>query len=281
LEEQLRLGQSTDFLVADNRRAVAEREGALIAAERRYQQASIELSLYWRDPAGQPQVPQAWQAPRNLLKGGPPAPPSAATLAHDVETAWQWRPELRRLALQKQRAAVDLRLAENQLYPALNAAISGAQDVGQGKSSTGIFALDRTNVEASLMLDVPLQRREARGRILAAQATIGQLVAQERFARDQIAAEVQDAVSNLDRTYQRWLRARDEHVAAQTVTKMEHERFRKGLSNLLEVNFRELFEAGAQAKVIDALADFYRAQADHRAALAVDAVDSPEASGGQ
>ncbi len=120
---------------------------------------------------------------------------------------------------------------------------------------------------------MPLQRRESRGRILAAQATLTQLLAQERFARDQIAAEVQDAVSNVDRTYQRLLRARDEQRAAQRVAEMERERFQKGQSNLLEVNLRELAAAGAQAKVVDTLADLYRAQADYRAALGIDAAD--------
>jgi outer membrane protein TolC len=48
------------------------------------------------------------------------------------------------------------------------------------------------------------------------------------------------------------------------------ERCRKGQSTLLEVNLRELTAAGAQIKVIDALADYFRTQADYRAALGLD-----------
>jgi outer membrane protein TolC len=269
LEEQFKRGQIAEFVVIDNRRLIVEREGALIAAERRLQQAAFELSLYLRDPEGNPVVPQACQLPASFAEREP-TPPGAEQLRADVETAYNLRPELVRFELLKERTAVDLGLAENQAYPTLNAVISGAQDVGKGKKSSDIFALDRSVFEASLLLEVPLQRREARGRIEEARAKMMQLLAEERFARDRITTEVQDAVSNLDRTYQRLGRAREEQRIANRVAELELERFRKGQGTLLEVNLRELASAGAQAKVVEALADYFRALADYRAALGLD-----------
>jgi len=269
LEEQFKRGQIAEFVVIDNRRLIVEREGLLISAERRLQQTAFDLSLFLRDPQGNPVVPAATRLPRSFAEQQP-LPPDAERLRADVETAYNLRPELVRFQLLKERTAVELRLAENQEYPALNAVVAGAQDVGKGKQATDIFALDRSVVEASLVLEVPLQRREARGREQAARATMMQILAQERFARDQIGAEVQDAVSNLDRTYQRLQRAREEQQIARRVAELEMERFRKGQGTLLEVNLRELAAAGAQAKVVDALADFFRAEADYRAALGLD-----------
>ncbi len=268
-EEQFKRGQIAEFVVIDNRRLIAEREGMLIGAERRFQQTSFDLSLFLRDPVGEPVVPTAGRLPQEFTDQQPSLP-CTEKLREDIETAYGLRPELVRFALLKERVAVDLRLAQNQALPALNAAVVGSQDSGKGKVSPGIFALDRSVVEASLLLEVPLQRREATGRARAAQAALMQLLAQERFARDQISAEVQDAVSNLDRTYQRLQRAREEQRIARRVAELEMERFRKGQGNLLEVNLRELAAAGAEAKVIDALADFFRAQAEHRAALGLD-----------
>jgi outer membrane protein TolC len=66
----------------------------------------------------------------------------------------------------------------------------------------------------------------------------------------------------------RW--AREEQKVARRVAELEEERFRKGQSNLLEVNLRELAAAGAQIKVVDALADYFRALTDYRAALGLD-----------
>jgi outer membrane protein TolC len=270
-EEQFRLGQVAEFVVVDNRRLIYEREGALLAAERRWQQTAFELSLYLRDAEGNPMIPPATRLPGTLLREEP-TPPRTEQLAEDVQTAFRTRPELIRFRLLKERAAVDLRLAENQTLPGLNVQLAGAQDVGAGKQATGIFALDRSVLEGSVLVDVPLQRRDAAGRIRTAQATLAQLLAQERYAQDQIRVEVQDAVSALDRTYQRWLRARAEQRVAEQVAQLERERFRLGQSTLLEVNLRELAAAGAQAKVIDAAADYARALADHRAALGLDAL---------
>lgn len=87
--------------------------------------------------------------------------------------------------------------------------------------------------------------------------------------RDQISVEVQDAISNLDKTHQRLAKAREEKQVAQRVADLERDRFSKGQGTLLEVNLRELAAAAAQAKVIDTLAEFYRAQADLEAAIGV------------
>ena len=268
-EEQFKRGQIAEFVAIDNQRLIAEREGTLIGMERRFQQTSFDLSMFLRDPAGDPVVPSARRLPQGFtdLKLSTPC---TEQLRGDIETAYGLRPELVRFALLKERVAVELRLAQNQTLPALNAAVGGSQDVGKGKVSPGIFALDRSVAEASLLLEVPLQRREATGRERAAQAAMMQLLAQERFARDQISAEVQDAVSNLDRTYQRLQLAREEQRIAKRVAELEMERFRKGQGNLLEVNLRELGAAGAEAKVIDTLADYFRAQAEYRAALGLD-----------
>jgi outer membrane protein TolC len=184
-----------------------------------------------------------------------------------MATAYARRPELTRFTVLKERVAVDLALATNQQLPTLTAGFAGSQDIGKNKAGSGIFAPDKSVIEGSFFFEVPLQRREARGRELVARGSMAQILAQERYARDIIAVEVQDAVSNLDRTYQRILRAKEEQKIAERVAELELQRFQKGDSNLLEVNLRELAAAGAQAKVIDAIADLYRAYADFRAAL--------------
>jgi cobalt-zinc-cadmium efflux system outer membrane protein len=266
LEAQFKKGQISEFVVIDNRRLIAEREGAEIASERRLQQTALELSLFLRNADGNPIVPQATQLPSDFPDREPSAP-ITSNLSQLVASAWAGRPELERFRLLRERMAVELQLARNQALPSLNAVVSAAQDAGPGKKGDGIFALDRSNADASLILDVPLQRRDARGKQQYADAALAQLLAQERFARDQISAEVQDAMSNLEKTHLRLGKAREEQLVAQRVADLERDRFSKGQGTLLEVNLRELAAAAAQAKVIDTLADFYRAQADLEAAL--------------
>ncbi|MFO0866520.1 MAG: TolC family protein, partial [Gemmataceae bacterium] len=266
LEQQFKQGQVNEFVTIDGRRILAEREGALFAAERRWQQTSFDLSLYLRDEAGNPIVPEADRMPAGFPKSAPPVPQSDR-LAQSIELAFAQRPELARLGLLRERAAVDLALSRNQMLPGLNAGIAGAQDMGDAKKGSGNLAPDLSTWEGFVSLDLPLQRREAKGKVQIAKGQIAQLSAQERFARDQIRAEVQDAVSSLDRTYQRWTRAVQEQQVSQKVAELERERFRLGQSNLLEVNLRELAAAQAQAKVIETLADYFRNLADFAAAI--------------
>jgi outer membrane protein, heavy metal efflux system len=273
LEAQFKKGQISEFVVIDNRRLIAEREGAEIASERRLQLTALELSLFLRDGKGDPVVPHVSMLPADFAERQPAAP-DIGLLRQSVATAFSNRPELERFRLLRERTAVELQLARNQALPGLNAILSTGQDVGAGKKGEGIFALDRTNAEASIFLDVPLQRRDARGKQQIADATMAQLLAQERYVRDQISVEVQDAFSNLDKTNQRLAKAREEQQVAQRVAELERDRFSKGQGTLLEVNFRELAAAAAQAKVIDTLADFYRAQADLEAAMGMRAKDS-------
>jgi outer membrane protein TolC len=265
-EEQARKGQISDFVALDNSRLIIEREGSLIAAERRWQQAALELSLFWRDRNGEPITPKGQQLPSGFLHAAVPPPPDGDANGPIAE-AYVRRPELLRFQLQKERIAVELRLAENQLLPAVNFSVAGAQDVGKGKPGTGANAPDEQVFEAAVTMDLPLQRRDARGKVLTAQAQLGQLLAQERYLRDLIAVEVRDAVSNLVQTYQRLDRAREEQRVAERVADQERDRFRAGAATLLEVNLRELTAAAAQAKVIDALADYFRAWADFQIAV--------------
>ena len=249
--------------VLDNYRAVVDRQARLVALERRYQGAALDLSLYLRDAAGEPVVP----TPGRLPDFPEPVRPDLDGTDADVALARNLRPEPRRFALLRERAGVDLRLAENQMLPGVNAVFAGQQDVGPGKKD-----LDRYTYEAAVVVDVPLQRREARGRAQAARATIAQVGGQERFALDRIATDVRDAASALDRAYELLRRARDSVRLAREVEEGEIKTFQAGgPSTLLTINLRELITFDAQVTEVDALFEYYRALADYRAALGLDA----------
>lgn len=268
-ETQFQRGAIAEINVIDNRRIIAERRGSVASAERRWQQTSIELSLFLRDEAGQPWLPTLPQLPRTLLTMKTPSP-KAEKPDTDIQTALAQRPELKRFALLKDRVTVDLQLAGNQLLPNLTTGVNGYNDIGPVKKNSDGTPGDARGIEGTVNFDMPLQWREASGRQAQARALLTQLHWQEQFAREQITADVQDAISNLDRIQERITRAQEEVQVAQQVTELELTRFRVGQGTLLEVNLRELAAAGARLKLIEALAEFYRAVADFRAALGYD-----------
>ncbi len=255
-----------------NRRLIASREETLLAADRALQQSALRLSLYLRDSAGNPVVPSAeWLLPSfpDLI----PPPPETAQLPSDVAAALAQRPELVRFQLEKERRAVELKLATNQLSPALNAYAQVAQDAGAAKKTftgTGPFATDRTTAEVGATFEMPLPFRNARGLTNVAQAQLAQLLAQERFARDEITAQVQDAVSELVLTYRRVEKAREELKHAVRVLELETESFKGRQTSLVELNLQEIAAAEARVKVVAVLGAYFGAVANYRAALGLD-----------
>jgi cobalt-zinc-cadmium efflux system outer membrane protein len=269
IDKIVKAGNRPEVEAIDNRRSIAEREGRLIAAERALQQAAIALSLYYRDGEGHPIVPTAAQLPGTWLQTQP-AQPRSELLKQDVETALTQRPEMSRFALLKERVAVDLQLAQNTNLPTLSGGVVGTHEIGKGKDTAG-SPFDQGGVEANVLFSMPLQFRQARGDQQRYRSQLVQLQMQEQFQRESISAEVQDTVSSLDRAYARIKRAQEEAEIAQRVVNLEVKRFQEGAATILEVNLRELAAADAQRRVVDALADYYRATADYRAALGLDA----------
>jgi outer membrane protein TolC len=274
---QLKEGKIAEAPVALNRRLVASRREALLAAERLIQQSALRLSLFLRDEQGQPVVPPSTWLDPNFLQTSFPLP-RAEGLAADVQLALQQRPELVRFQLEKQRRSVEWQLANNQLLPALNLVLQGAQDVGAAKktlSGTGPFATDRTTGELGAVLEFPLPFRNARGQSLTAQAQLAQLLAQERFTRDEITVQVQDAVSELLLTWQRLQQAQEEQRQAERVLQIETVRFREGRISLVELNLQEIAAAEAKTKVAVILGSYLNAIANYLAVLGIDPPRAP------
>lgn len=273
LAELVQRGAVAEFERTDNQRVIVERQARLITAERVWQQASIALSLYLRGPDGEPQIPPAARLPSVIAE---PQPFNRLALRRDFELAFGQRPELARLRLQRERTAVELEYARNQMLPNLSLGLEGYQDVGYGSSfsKTPLVTgtqLDRTAYVASLQLDLPLQRRDGQGRVLTAQSAVAQLSFQEQFQRDRVVAELQDAASALERAYELLRKTRENVAVARKVETGERERFLKGQGTIVILNLRELVAAEASFAEVDALAEYYRSLADYRAALGTDA----------
>jgi len=264
LTERVRRGDAAPIERTDNRRIVVDREAKLIAAARVFQQAAIELSLFYRAASGLPQIPDPQQLPHAFRR---PRPPRPAMLQQDVQIAFQFRPELRELALKRESFNVNLRLARNQTLPKLDAFMTASKDVGAEDPP-----IDKTpfQLEAGVVGGIPLQRSDARGRIRAAQSSVAQVNARMRWARDKITAEVQDATSALVASYDQ---IRPTSQAVQYTYELEvaeRRRYEVGDSNLFVLNLRELQTADAAALEVDAIVAYFIAKAVHDAALGLD-----------
>lgn len=264
-EERVKQKDLAPIELVQNRRLIAAREAKVIEAERKLQQSAIKLSLFLRDEAGMPIAPSPALLPAKFPE---PDEPDPTVVDQDIAVALDNRPELVDLELQRELAEVDLDAGRNLRLPALNAVVDAAKDVGAPASKKG----DKTpfELEAGVLIDVPLQRRKADGKIREARGKLAQIAAKREFVENKIEVQVRDAMSALATSYQRLRRARENLALAKQLEQAERDRFDAGESDMLRVALQETAAIEAAVTEIETLADYFRAQAAMQAAMGAD-----------
>jgi len=260
LRDAVKLGSIPAIEVTDNQRAILTRRVQVVEAERALQLAAIELSLFYRDDRGDTRLPDVSQLP--------PAFPTVREideqrLRDDIDLALKRRPEIQRFAAQRNQVEVDRRVARNQLLPNVDLVMGYTRETGDRLVRRGPDELS-----AALEFALPIQRRQAKGREMSAVARIEQFDQRERFARDQVTAEVRDAYSAVITAYRRAQALRQEVEVARQLEDAERVKFDLGDSTLFLVNLREQATFDTVLRELSALNEYYRAVALYEFATA-------------
>ena len=267
IESQVREGFVDPPELTDNLRLVSIRQAKAADTRRKLQQTAAKLSLYLRDSAGQPVIVEESQLPGfpELLK------PQDFSLETDIQLALQRRPELKMLDLVRRQVQVDYSNAKNLLQPELNAVLSGSQDMGDPTSSKR----DKSplEAEASVYLDVPIERRKAKGKMTETQAKISQIAAKRRLTSDKIAIDVRVAHAALVSAWEQVSETALAQKLAEDLAERERQNQEAGASDLLKVALREQYALESAEKNVDALKLYFESLADYRAAVAEDQLD--------
>jgi len=278
LESRVARGIVPRIELVDNERLIVDRAIRLTASERDAQMATIGLSLFLRTADGQPILVASGRLPPRFP---PEEAPDPAAVVSDIELASLEHPRLRALSYQIESADVALRLARNQSLPALDLRLVASNDFGgsvQGISSEGTISPNPrgdTEFKALVRLELPVLRREARGMAQVAEARKRRLEAESRYLRDQIETRIRSAMATLEAAYSLTAGARRNLELASKLESAENRKLSLGTSNLINVNIRELQTAEANLALIEAQAEYFRALADYRAAVALDRVSIP------
>ena len=261
IRERVAAGDIPEFEALDNQRAIIERQERVVAAQRLLEQSAIQLSLYWRDDAGQPQLPSDELLPEQF-----PDPDSIRTLsvAEAMQASLNQRPEPKRLELQTKQTQTELELQQNQRSPAVDLTVSAANDIGNSKEK-----LNRNELYVGLNIDIPLQQRVATGRAKVAAANVQRLTLDRQLQDERIAAEVKDVFSALSALRKRLSLSADQLNAAEELAEGEKTRFDLGESTLLFVNLREIAKGDAALQYAEATAGLFRSYADYQAILGI------------
>ena len=270
LKRRVDLGAVDPPVLQDNLRSIARREAKLLELKRKLAQAAIKLSLFYRTEDGQPIVLKVDQ-----LVGFPqPKPVDKKSEERDIRTALSNRPELEVLNAIQGRVQVELEAARNRGLPAIDARVTGSQDVGGATSAKRDKS--QFELEAGIFFDFKLQRREAIGRSQIANAKLIQISAKRQFAQDKISAEVSAAYAIVLAAYERVAKAREARRLAEYMANIERRKLELGGSDLFAVVFREQQAIEASEEVADALLEYFIGKARLNAAIANEWPESTE-----
>ncbi|MEZ4385431.1 MAG: TolC family protein [Nannocystaceae bacterium] len=270
LQSQAARGAIPPMDATDNKRALFKREASAVKYRQELAQASIALSLFFRDGDGEPIRPTSERLPHAI-------PLDARALSDEADAllreALERRPELQAILLKRAQVAIDRRLAQNQRAPAIDVGAMVLRDFGRGPAE-----LAPTEVQTSVTIEIPLQARKARGKRKAAEAKVTALDAHARLLRDTIAAEVEQALVAVLATHDRAEVARNAVAVARELADAERRRFDLGATTLLFVNIREQQVAEAALDEIDARLAYQKALAELAATTAATLRELEQAS---
>lgn len=258
LKERVRVGDVAEIELKDNERTVLQREAQLVKATRALQSGQIELSLYLRDQTGSAILPNKNRLPEKISH----PKPVSFVIDDLVKEAQERRPEIRALKIQRDKLRVDNKLSDNQLNPKLDLFMEVSKDVGSGNNTK-----EPTELESGVLLEIPLQRRKAEGKIISNDAKIKKINQEIEFYTSRIKADIQDAISALENAQRQSEIVKEELKIAKEVEAGERDKFMAGESTILVVNLRELATADTAVKYVDSLSEYKVAEAMLKAAL--------------
>lgn len=247
----------------DNRRLIVSRQEKLVDARRKREQTAVKLSLFLRTPEGMPYVPQGG-------RGGEidqMVDANGGVLAGDIDYAVANRPELAELSVVRRQLGIALNQARNETRPDLDGGMLLAQDVGNPTKSNNKSDFE---LEATLTLSVPLQRRAALGKVRQLRGKLAQVRAKTQFAREKVIAEVLAARAGLTAAAQRIEQTTEGVRLAERLRDAERKLYDTGQSTLLNLNLREQQAVEAAVALVGAQFDYAVAQADYAAALGLE-----------
>jgi outer membrane protein len=244
--EQESKGDLARIYVTEAEEDVQRRNADFSQSQRDFQRFSFRLSTFLFDIGGIPlPLPHEINAP-DMPK---PTEFSQSDAERHVLRALASRPELQAIDVQKKIAEVQLKLAKNQMLPALNGVFTGGYDSGLN----GVGFVYRGQATFS----EPLYLRAARGKVQAAKLRLDKLEKDRQAESQRIRNEVYDAISAINLAYQRFVALELQVDKANQVYLGERERFKVGDSTvfLIAERGRQLNEA--KLHMIDAEVEYH------------------------
>lgn len=262
MQHRVKAGDAAQVEQVDNARSLLQRDAAWVSAQRNFQKAQLELSIFYRDQVGEPRVATVDQVPSRFDDRVSFVLKNIEMVRRDLLSIVEQHPEVERFKRQLFQSETEVSLSENLVLPKLDSDFLVSKDMGAGSDSKR-----RTEYKLALRLEFPLFFRTPRGKLASAVANQNRFEAQLNLARNRVKVALEDSVQAIEASARRIELSSLEVVAAKKVEDAEKIKFRHGDSNVLTVNLREQATADARIREVDSNIDFWKALADLKMAL--------------
>jgi outer membrane protein TolC len=260
LERQVEDGSRARIFLTENAQNLTRRRTLVVSAQRDFRAAAFELSFYLRDDTGDISLPAAARLPaRSQISSLPAVTPGPV-----VQQSLARRPELLIIDTALERAQQRIALSENELMPRLD--LNFEYSYGFGDQGEGGPSRDSEDVIVGFTVEVPLERRFAKGRIAQERARRKALEFERQRIEDQIELELQNILLNLDAARELSDLAGQEVEQAEIMREAERQRFDQGASDFFLVNLREEAAANALIRFYGAIREARIARSNYDAA---------------
>ena len=241
IARQVQLGARPAILLTETDQNIMRRRTLVVRSEQEFAAAANALSFFYRDAAGERLMASAERLPKALPAFRP------QRVLGPVE-----RPDLQSLNARVEQSELRLALAENEFKPRLD--VRGEVAYDMGRPGVGGQSRNGEEVIVGVRLTVPLQRRQARGKIAEARAEIDGVRTRQQVIREQIAVEIKGISIAVDGAEKTARLADQEARLANDMAVAEQRRFDLGASDFFLLNLREEAATDAQVRLLDAQA---------------------------
>lgn len=244
IRQQANQGDLPKLAITENLQQIVQREQLLNQGQMIFEQAAINLSLYYRDKKGRPKIPLERDLPFYVLN-------QSRNLTHRVPELRQ-HPALKKLQNYSSIIKMKRDLAKNQLLPDLDATAYTFKQNGTG----GYPLLIPEAAMIGVSFKFPLFQREAKGKLISAQSELYQIRAEQKFLYEQLNNELSNLFIGIKRVSQQVALLKRELALAIKMQQGETKKFNEGDSTLFLVNQREQTATQVRLNWINAQVQF-------------------------
>ncbi|OGV25830.1 MAG: hypothetical protein A3F18_06140 [Legionellales bacterium RIFCSPHIGHO2_12_FULL_37_14] len=226
----MQAGAMSQLVMVENKQQIMQRKQLVNQSKMVLKQTARNLSIYYRDTNGRPIIPTIHQLPKDE-SGSEKKYISNAQVIENINK----HPGLRRLDEYAKIVKLNRDLAKNDLEPLLDISASTSKQYG----INGYPLLLPQAALIGINFKFPMFQREAKGRLIAANSELKQVLNEKRLLYDQLKIRLSNLLIAKDTLKKQLTYIRQELKFASQVAHGENSKFYAGDSSLFLVNQRE------------------------------------------